>query len=404
MDYRSIKSITEKAIENNNGILYLQPAWVARASLPPGRRLGLREEDYNVGERGFICARWLGSETKADNAIGPIDEGLSYLDVPGHDILLRDAIGTCAETIMGNRYAATHKDLGRLAKLFDFGCRLYYHVHQTEKDAKKVGRKPKEESYFFLEDVELGPHPETFFGVHPYIVEQDLQIRTLLPYLEDWNSDLILKHARAYLNVPGEGFHLPAGGLHAPGSTLTLEIQEPSDVQAVLQAKLEGRLLPKEALFKDVSKEDRERYGEKAVLNQVDWTLCGDPYFYENRHIEPITVEETKQESGCELWISYNTKKFSAKKLTVKAMGSFTSRDDGIYTAFIWKGKGRIDGHEIAGKTFGIDEVLVCHAKATESIVIENTGSTDLVMFKIFGPDINVCVPTLKAYSPRHRE
>jgi mannose-6-phosphate isomerase class I len=79
--------------------------------------------------------------------------------------------------------------------------------------------------------VEVGPHPETFFGVHPSIVEKK-QFDILLPYLVEWNNDLILRHSRAYLLVPGEGFHLPAGGLHAPGTALTIELQEDSDVFA----------------------------------------------------------------------------------------------------------------------------------------------------------------------------
>ena len=37
---------------------------------------------------------------------------------------------------------------------------------------KLVGANSKEEAYYFPEDVDLGPHPETFFGVHPYIVQR----------------------------------------------------------------------------------------------------------------------------------------------------------------------------------------------------------------------------------------
>ncbi|MDZ7838579.1 MAG: hypothetical protein U5N58_11880 [Actinomycetota bacterium] len=70
-----IKSIVGKELEKNSGILKLKPAWVARDFLPPGRRLGLDEEEYDVGERGFICERWLASVTHADNVVGPEDEG-----------------------------------------------------------------------------------------------------------------------------------------------------------------------------------------------------------------------------------------------------------------------------------------------------------------------------------------
>ena len=56
----------------------------------------------------------------------------------------------------------------------------------------------------------MGPHPETFFGVHPSIVERK-QYDLLLPYLVEWKNDLILRHSRAYLLVPRRGLP-PAGG------------------------------------------------------------------------------------------------------------------------------------------------------------------------------------------------
>jgi len=398
MEDAMMTKAVEKAVEKDNGILYLRPCWVARDFLPPGYRLGLQEDEYDVGKRGFICERWLASVTKTDNAVGPEDEGLSYLAIEGEDILLKDAVRTCGKLIMGEKYAARHPGLGRLVKIYDYKSRIHYHLHQMQKDASRVGKNAKEEAYYFLEDVDLGIHPETFFGVHPFLVEQGKQIETLLPYLVDWDSDLILKHSRLYLNVPGEGFHLPSGVLHAPGSALTLELQEDSDVFAMLQARLEGRITPKELLFKDVSKEDRERLGERAVLEQVDWEISGDPYFYENRHIEPVLIEETKQDAGYEQWIYYNTTKFSGKKLTLKPKGRFNSRDNGVYNVLVWKGSGAIDGHEIEGRHFGIDEVLVTHRKAAEGFVIENTGQEDLVLFKFFGPDINIDIPYIEKY------
>ena len=73
----------------------------------------------------------------------------------------------------------------------------------------------------------------------------------------EWKDDLILRHARAYLHVRGEGFHLPSGGLHAPGTALTIELQEDSDVFAMLQALNAGKIISKDLLFKDVTPEDR---------------------------------------------------------------------------------------------------------------------------------------------------
>jgi len=392
------RNIVEKELESNNGILKLKPAWIARDFLPPGRRLGLGEKEYNAGDRGFICERWLASVTKADNVIGPDDEGLSYLRLESNEnINLNDAVRLAGDLIMGKEYARTHKGLGRLAKIYDFGARIPYHIHQMEKDARLVGRNSKDEAYYFLEDVDTGPHPETYFGVHPYIVDEK-KYDILLPYLIEWKDDLILRHARAYLNVPGEGFFLPSGVLHAPGTALTLELQEDSDVFAMLQALNAGKIISKELLFKDICREDREKKGEKVILEQLDWPVNGDPYFYENHHLANIIVEGLEQPGGEEHWIYYNTTKFSGKRLIVKPGQSFTFTEKGVFSILVWRGKGVFDGHKIEGGNFECDELLISYDRAIKPMTVKNDGKDNLMIIKFFGPDINTDVPKIKPY------
>ena len=393
-----VKQIVDDALKKSNGILNLKPAWVARDFLPPGKRLGLAEKEYDVGARGFICERWLASVTKADNAIGTEDEGLSHLSTGSKkEITLRDAVAQAPELIMGKEYSKTHKGLGRLAKIYDFGARIPYHVHQMEKDAKLVGANSKDEAYYFPEDVDTGPHPETYFGVHPYIVDEK-KYDILLPYLVNWKDDLILQHSRAYLNLPGEGFFLPSGILHAPGTALTIELQEDSDVFAMLQALNAGKIISKDLLFKDVRKEDREKIGEKVILGQLDWEANGDPYFYENHHLPNVLIEETKQSGGVENWIYYNTTKFSGKRLIVKPGQSFTSKEKGIYNILIWRGSGTYDGHKIEAGNFECDELLISHERAVKPLTVKNDGKADLLIIKFFGPDINMDAPKIKPY------
>ena len=393
----NVKKAVEKAIEAGNGLLRLKPAWVARDFLPPGKRLGLPEEDYEVGERGWITERWIGSTTKADNAIGPEDEGLSYLDIEGSDITLKQAVEDAADLVMGAKYAKAHKGLGRLAKIYDFAARIPYHIHQMQKDASLVGRNSKDEAYYFPEELDMGPHPETFFGVHPYIYEQK-KYDILLPYLEDWDSDLILKHSRAYQNIAGEGFILPSGILHAPGTAVTIELQEDSDVFSMLQALVAGKIIPKDLLYKDVRKEDREKYGEKIILDQVNWKDSGDPYFYENFHLEPRLVEGSQQDGGEEYWIYYGTTKFSGKKLVLKPGSEYDTIDKGVYNILVWKGKGIYGEAEVEAGNFGFDELLVVDGRATKPLKVKNTGQDELVIFKFFGPDINKDTPVIKKY------
>jgi hypothetical protein len=379
--------------------LRLKPAWIARTFLTPGKRLGLKDREYAVGRRGFICERWLASETEADNEVKQKDEGLSQLACAGGEILLRDAVAACKNAIMGKEYAQDHANLGRLAKLFDYGCRIFFHYHQLRRDAEKLGRTSKEEAYYFPKGVDLGPHPETFFGVHPSIVEQGKQYEILLPYLKNWNDDSILMHSRAYANVPGDGFHLPAGLLHAPGTALTMELQEASDVMGVLQARVEGWKVSKQLLSKDIPPEEYKEKGERAALDQLLWKENGDPYFYEHHHTPPVETDVHGSEGVSEQWIYYNTTRFSGKRLVLKPGAKFSSREKGVYNIFVWRGAGRVGGQEIAGQKFDADELLVTHDAAKAGVLYENTGKADLELFKFFGPDINNdVIPWLAEY------
>ncbi len=398
MSSERLRRAIEKAITETNGILRLEPAWVARDFLPPGKRFrGLPEKMYHLGKRGGICERWLGSTTAADNKHGVPFEGLSVVDLGGGmRVTLKEAIEILPALIMGRAYARTHSGLGRLAKIFDYKYRLPYHIHQMKKHARLVGRNPKEEAYFFPEGVDMGVEPETYFGVHPCIAEQNMR-DMLLPYLVAWNSDLILRHAKAYKLVPGDGWHVPAGILHAPGSAVTIELQEDSDVFAMMQAKTGGRIIDKELLFKDVRPQDRRKYGERIILDMIDWKANGDPFFFENHHTPPVL--RRRQAGGKEFWIFYNTRKFSGTKVVVSPARKFTSLDNGVYNVLVWNGAGRVDGTPVKGGDPRLDELLIVHERATKPLIIENTGRKDLVLFKFFGPDVNSDVPMLKKYS-----
>ena len=394
-----LTSSLRNEIKKNNGIIALKPAWVARDFLPPGKRLGLPEDQYNLGERGGICERWIGSTTKADNKVGVPNEGLSYLNLDLEEkITLKEAVELLPEEIMGKEYTSTHKGLGRLPKIFDYEFRLPFHIHQMQKHAQLLGRNSKEEAYYFPEGLSMGKEPDTFFGVHPYITREK-KYDLLLPAMVEWKDDSILQFARAYKLMPDDGWHIPSGVTHAPGSALTIELQEDSDVFAMMQAKTGGKIIDKELLYKDVRKIDREKYGEKIILEMIDWETSGDPYFYENRHTPPVLIDGTKSKDGEEYWIFYNTNKFSGKKLIVHPKGKFVSKDKGLYNILAWKGKGIFGGIEIEAGNHNKEELLICYDAAINSLTVENTGSDDLVIFKFFGPDINTDVSMLKRYN-----
>jgi hypothetical protein len=395
-DQDGVRDRVEALLGDGGGVLRLEPAFVARDFLPPGRRLGLPEDAYDVGERGAICERWLASTTKADNRVGPDDEGLSAVHTDGHSpdepLLLRDAVAAAADLVMGSAYAASHPaGLGRLAKLFDYAYRLPYHIHPPQEFAALVGAHSKDEAYHFLPGVDMGAHPESFLGVHPWVAREESR-EVLLPYLVDWDSDLILRHSRAELQVAGEGFLIPSGVLHAPGTALTLELQEDSDVLAMFQALNGGAIISKDLLFKDVRPQDRREHGERFPLGFVDWEVNGNPLFYEDHHLSP---RSTGRPAGgaAEDWVFYGSPKFSGKRLVVPPGAAVDVTEPGIYSIFVWSGAGTVAGHDVRGGEPGLDELLVSHETAVRPHTVANTGGEDLVMFSLFGPDLHTDLP-----------
>src|SRR5436305_11294844 len=86
----------QKAVNEFDGVLRLQPNWVPRSFMIPGRRLKLHPDDLYAfgGHRGGINERWFSSTTKASNGPEALpDEGLSYVRPgKGEKILLKEAV------------------------------------------------------------------------------------------------------------------------------------------------------------------------------------------------------------------------------------------------------------------------------------------------------------------------
>ena len=201
-----------------------------------------------------------------------------------------------------------------MAKVFDFAERIPYHIHPRTEQAALVQRSSKDEAYYFPAGVEAGKHPESFFGVHPRIAANG-GAELILRHLQEWDSADILQLARGYVQMPEGGFFIPSGVLHAPGTALTVELQEDSDTLAMFQALNAGQIISKELLFKDVPAQERAERGEAALLDWIDWDANGDPYFHENHHIAPQVF--ASGDGFSEAWILYGTTKFSGKRLVI---------------------------------------------------------------------------------------
>jgi hypothetical protein len=385
------------AITAGAGILRLEPCWVPRSFMIPGRRLRLHPDDLYAfgGNRGGINERWFSSTTKASN--GPLTtefEGLSFVrGSTGERFLLQDAVEIAGDDLLGSDAMAREGGWNILCKFFDNMGPIPLHMHQSDEFAKRVGQKGKPEAYYFPPQYNQTDNnfPHTFMGLESGTSKEDIY-----RCLESWNKgdNGILNHSRAYRLEVGAGWQINPGILHAPGSLVTYEPQVNSDVFAMFQSLVEGRVVDWSLMVKDVPGEHHHDY--EYLISMLDWEANMNPEFGKSnkRFPRPVCAVEQMENAGYrENWVTYGTGWYSAKELTVLPGRSATIQDSAAYGLIVTEGHGRFSKHQISAPTmirFGQmteDELFVTADAARNGVLIQNQSASDpLVILKHFGP------------------
>ncbi len=390
-------ALLKEALAAGEGIVPLAPCWVPRSFLMPGGRLKLDPRDlYALGaHRGGIDERWFSSTTKADNGPGtPQDEGLSYIAIDGRRVLLQEAIETMGDDFLGADVMREQGGWNVLCKFFDNLGPIPHHMHQSDADARKVGRRGKPEAYYFPPQYNFKENhfPYTFMGLDPSTTKDDVR-----RCLERWNEgdNGILFHSKAYRLKPGTGWQIDAGILHAPGSLVTYEPQVNSDVFAMFQSMVEGRAVPWDLMVKDVPLENHHDFDY--LIGMLDWQANIDSAFVEHRLFHPLPVKPEKEMADAgysEKWVVFSTGHYSAKELTVSPGRSATIRDAVAYGAIVVQGWGTVGKVEVETPSlirYGQmtkDELFVTAPAARRGVAVTNRSDKEnLVMLKHFGPD-----------------
>ncbi len=390
-------ALLKEALAAGEGIVPLAPCWVPRSFLMPGGRLKLDPRDlYALGaHRGGIDERWFSSTTKADNGPGtPQDEGLSYIAIDGRRVLLQEAIETMGDDFLGADVMREQGGWNVLCKFFDNLGPIPHHLHQSDADARKVGRRGKPEAYYFPPQYNFKENhfPYTFMGLDPSTTKDDVR-----RCLERWNEgdNGILFHSKAYRLKPGTGWQIDAGILHAPGSLVTYEPQVNSDVFAMFQSMVEGRAVPWDLMVKDVPLENHHDFDY--LIGMLDWQANIDSAFVEHRLFHPLPVKPEKEMADAgysEKWVVFSTGHYSAKELTVSPGRSATIRDAVAYGAIVVQGWGTVGKVEVETPSlirYGQmtkDELFVTAPAARRGVAVTNRSDKEnLVMLKHFGPD-----------------
>jgi len=389
-----------KALAQGKGILRLAPTWVPRSFCVPGRRIKLHPDDYYVlgGIRGGIDERWLSSTTPAKN--GPLtgeNEGLSAVVYSEggkeEQLLLIDVIEELKGEVIGDRLWNEYKSWPMYSKFFDNMGPLPHHIHHNDEHAAKIGQLGKPEAYYFPPQLNNhgGDFPYTFFGIAPGTTKEQIK-ECLMNFTKGDNK--ITMYSQAFPLIPGTGWDVPPGMLHAPGSMCTYEPQKASDVFAMYQSLVNEAVIPEELLWNGTPKEDIGNYDQ--LMEVIDWELNTNPNLLETRFMQPIPVRDEAEMAAqgySEKWVCYRSDAFSAKELTVFPGQTVTITDAAAYGLIMMQGHGKMGVWNIetpAMIRYGQltnDEFFVTETTAKAGVEITNYSSTDpIVMLKHFGP------------------
>jgi hypothetical protein len=387
----------QDAIGAGGGVLRLEPSWVPRTFMHPGRRLRLHPDDlYALGShRGGINERWFSSTTNADNGPGtPPDEGLSYVRLAnGRRFLLKEAVEAAGDLLLGAPVMSREGGWNLLCKFFDNMGPIPHHMHQSDAQAKMVGRKGKPEAYYFPPQYNQleNSFPYTFMGLEPGTTKDDVR-----RCLENWNTgdNGILYLSRAFKLQQGTGWQIDPGILHAPGSLVTYEPQVASDVFAMFQSIVEGRAIDRALLTKDVPPD--KHHDLDFLVSLLDWDANVDDEFAKHNRVFPIPAHpfaDTEPNGFRERWVCYGTGWYSAKELTVLPRRTVTITDSAAYGIILTQGHGLFGALRVSTPAmirYGDlteDELFVTAEAASSGVRIENLSESDpLVILKHFGP------------------
>lgn len=385
-----LANIIRQELNRTGGVLRLRPAY-ARRLYRDGGRLGGRGTKPGATwirrEKLYVPERWIASTSVAVNPFPRAKEGLSVVNIPGAEFTLRDALAACPDLLLGAEYAAAHDNEFRvLAKILDGYEPIPFHVHASDSDSDsdlkrhprwfKGHRFGKTEAYYFLE-APKGAYPYTHVGLH-----EGVNAKHLLAAI--WKGrDFVIDLSPVFHQRYATGFFMPAGLPHSPGTALTLEIQQPSDVCTLLE---------KRPVFGVDDFTPHQQHpgipNLERALQLIDFKEATRRDVIEKHQITPELIRRNKGAEEHWIYPPRFTAEFSGKRLRIASGRSFECRERGPYAVFVWRGQGRVTRHEFRARR-GQDEFLVSNALALSAHRYESTGDGPLELFKIFPQHVN---------------
>jgi hypothetical protein len=356
-------------LSRGDGLLKLAPTFVHRF-YPDLDRLGQRK--LKRSPRQFIPERWIGSSVEAVNPPPIPSGGLSMVAGTKEPLALRNAIRAAPAELLGDRVAAAHgPELRVLVKILDPGEPIVFHLHATDEQVRKMPRNfrghrfGKDEAYYFLDGPPKGPMPYTHVGLYPGVTRRELveAVRK--------GRDHALELSPVIYQEYETGFFAPAGIPHRPGTALTLEIQQPSDVYTLLETHSGGKPMSPAQIHPGFKSLD-EAFG------LIDLTVSEQVGRLEQNRLVPTPVDGQLARGGNEIaWVfpPEICRKFAGKRLRVSSRVSYIEASPLVL--WVWRGRGTINGRACRAG----DEFFVSAVAASGGIEVINGGDERLELF-----------------------
>jgi mannose-6-phosphate isomerase class I len=300
--------------------------------------------------RQFIPERWIGSSVRAVNPPGIPGGGLSMIEGADRPLTLRDALRAAPLELLGHDLLDAHGPEFRvLVKILDPGQAIPFHMHATDAQVARSPRRypgerfGKDEAYYFL-DAPRGPNPYTHVGLFPQVTRQHLVEASRK------GAEHLLELSPPIYQRFGQGFFLPAGVPHRPGTALTLEVQQPSDVYS---------------LFTSVA----------------DFAMIDYPLSYQVGRVKPFQLVPApigqKQRGGevCTIFPIETCRTFQGRRIRVT--GSLLYSESLPFVMLVWRGHGTMNGRRIRPG----DEFFIAHDTAAHGVELFPRGDVPLELF-----------------------
>ena len=373
-----LESQVDTVLKETEGFLKLKPNFVTRYYMDHAR-LGLGKhpgDTYQPTVGRWIPERWIASTVEASHVNPAPGEGLSLLEFRGLPLTLRDALRVRAPEILGEGLTKKYGGIFPvLSKILDPHFPLVFHFHVRDEDVRNHPKHfsqhkwGKEEAYYFPHQPK-GPTPYTHLGLHPGVTLDDLA-RAI-----SRGGECALELSPVATQVFGQGMYVPAGVPHRPGTALTLEIQQPSDVSLHLEWEfMDRRKTPEQTHPGFTSIEESLQF--VAMKNATSSKII------ETNSLIPERIEG-ENSGGWQNWIfpPHVTSKFSGKLVCVEQ--EISLQESSPYAFLIWSGQGQLENMPIKAG----DEFLVTQPRAAVPHRFRRIGSKRLEFFALFPPCI----------------